>query len=99
MRPISQAASGAVAALLRAAPLSPGKVQFAWNAVVGGAMARATRVHLDGGTLLVDAATSEWTREVTRSTGVILKRLEALLGPGVVAGLQVRARGPQSPRS
>ena len=56
MRPLSSALPGALAELLRAAPLSPGKVDFAWRAAVGPALERVTAVRLEGTTLIVDAA-------------------------------------------
>jgi len=90
MQPITQAVPGALAELLRDAPLSPGKVAFAWSAAVGPATARATAVHLEGHILLVDAATLAWAREVSRSSGVILTRLQTLLGADVVTRLEVR---------
>ena len=80
MLPISHAVPGALAELLRGTPLSPGKVAFAWNAAVGPATARATAVRLEGTLLLVDATTIPWAREVSRSSGVILTRLQTLLG-------------------
>ena len=75
---------GAIVALLRDAPLSAGKVTFAWNAAVGPAVQRATSVHLENGVLLVDAASPQWAREVLRSTPIILRRLQPLLGEGTV---------------
>ena len=84
MRPIADALAGALADLLRGAPLSPGKVQCAWRAAVGPALQRATAVRLEGGVLLVDAATPHWGREVERSRAVILARLQTLLGTEAV---------------
>ena len=46
---------GALRSLLRETPLSPGKVRFAWTAVVGPALERVTAVRLEGDTLLVEA--------------------------------------------
>ena len=83
MLPISHAVPGALAELLRGTPLTPGKVAFAWNAAVGPATARATAVRLEGTLLLVDAITTAWAREVSRSSGVILTRLQTLLGADV----------------
>jgi hypothetical protein len=91
MKALSQAIPGALKLLLRDAPLSQGKVTFAWNAAVGPAMQRATAVHLERGTLLVDAATPQWGREVARSEDVILSRLHSLLGPGVVSRIEIRS--------
>jgi hypothetical protein len=90
MRPLSQAVPGAVASLLRDAPLSDGKVAFAWKVAVGPAMDRATAIKLEGTLLLVDVANEQWAREIRRSSGVILSRLGALLGRDTVTELKVR---------
>jgi predicted nucleic acid-binding Zn ribbon protein len=90
MRPIGQMVSGVIADLLRAAPLSPGKVEFAWKTAVGPALERATAVRLEGGVLLVDAASAQWAQEVKRSSRVILARLQTLLGDATVTGISVR---------
>lgn len=91
MIPIASAVPGAVAELLRSAPLSPGKVDFAWKAAVGPAIQRVTAVRLEAGVLLVDATSAPWGREVSRSSRIILSRLQALLGAGVVKEIVVRA--------
>ena len=90
MRPLTYAIPGALLQLLRPAPLSDGKVAFAWNAAVGAALGRATAVKLEDGVLVVEAATAEWTREVTRSSGVILTRLQSLLGTEAITRIHVR---------
>lgn len=95
MRPIAHAVPGALQELLRDAPLSDGKVRFAWTAAVGPALERATSVKLEGGTLVVEATSAQWAREIKRSTGVILARLERLLGDGTVSRIVVRT--PASP--
>jgi predicted nucleic acid-binding Zn ribbon protein len=78
-----------LAEVIRKAPLCPEKVEFAWRASVGSAMDRVTTVRLDGdGVLQVRALDAHWAREVKRSSRLILKRLEALLGPGVVRKLK-----------
>ncbi len=92
MQPLSSAVPGALAELLRAAPLSPGKVTFAWRAAVGPALERETAVRLEGSTLIVDAATRQWAKEVRRATSVILRRMDTLLGPDCVKSLEVRER-------
>ena len=76
--------------LLRGAPLSDGKVTFAWNAAVGPALERVTSVKLERGVLLVETASPQWSREIQRSSGVILTRLKSLLGDGTVKRLEVR---------
>ncbi len=96
MKPLSQAIPLAVAELLRDAPLSPGKVEFAWKTAIGPALARSTFVRLQGTELLVDAVSAQWAREVKRSSRVILSRLDHFLGPGVVTEITIR-RGTTSP--
>jgi hypothetical protein len=92
MKSISHAMPGALAELLRSAPLSPGKVECAWNAAVGRAFERVTSVRLEGTELLVDAVSPQWAREVTRAAHVILPRLQMLLGHATVARITVRTR-------
>jgi predicted nucleic acid-binding Zn ribbon protein len=90
MRRIAEAVPGAVAELLRQAPLSPGKVAFAWRAAVGSQLERVTSVRLNGHVLTVAAPTREWAREIHRSSPVIQRRLDALLGDGIVTSLDVK---------
>jgi predicted nucleic acid-binding Zn ribbon protein len=90
MRPLTHAVPGALMQLLAPAPLSDGKVAFAWNAAVGPAMARATAVKLCDGVLIVDTSSVQWAREIRRSSGVILSRLQALLGNDTVTSISVR---------
>jgi predicted nucleic acid-binding Zn ribbon protein len=90
MRPLQHAIPGALLTLLRDVPLSEGKVGFAWRAAVGPALHRATHVRLEGDVLLVDAASAQWRREVMRSSPVILRRLQELLGPATVSRIEVR---------
>lgn len=90
MKSITEAVPGAIAALLREAPLSPGKVEFAWRTAVGPALQRVSAVRLEDGTLLVDAQTRHWARELSRSVHVILPRMQMLLGKDVVAGMRIR---------
>jgi len=92
MNPIGSVVPGAIIALLRDTPLSAGKVTFAWSAAVGPALQRATSVRLEEGVLLVDATSPQWAREVTRSTFVILRRLQQLLGDQTVTQIIVRTR-------
>jgi predicted nucleic acid-binding Zn ribbon protein len=89
---LTSALPGALAELLKDAPLSPGKVSFAWRAAVGPALERETSVRLEAGTLIVDAASKQWAREVRRSSSIILNRLKTLLGDGAVKDISVRER-------
>ena len=79
----------ALAAVLRNAPLSPEKVAFAWRTAVGPTVDRASSVRLDGRILRVRTRNAAWQREIERSAGLIRARLEALLGEGIVSGLDV----------
>jgi hypothetical protein len=90
MRPLSHALPGALAALLRDVPNSPGKVEFAWKAAVGPAVERVTSVLLENKVLIVEAPHQIWDREIARSTPVILARLQMLLGRDAVTMIQVR---------
>jgi predicted nucleic acid-binding Zn ribbon protein len=90
MRPLTHALPGAISELLRAAPLSDGKVTFAWNAAVGPALERVTHVKLEHGILFVDTQSAQWAREIRRSSGVILPRLQSLLGKETVTSISVR---------
>ena len=90
MRSLTSAIPGALAQLLRDAPLSAGKVDFAWTAAVGPAFERATAVKLEGTVLVVEVTSAQWARELKRSTGIILKRLQMLLGEDAVASIHIR---------
>jgi predicted nucleic acid-binding Zn ribbon protein len=92
VRPLNSALPGALAELLRDAPLSPGKVSFAWLAAVGAAVGRETSVRLIERTLVVDAGSRLWAKEVRRSSPIILRRLQTLLGADTVTGISVRQR-------
>jgi hypothetical protein len=90
MRPLTHALPGALVELLRDAPLSPGKVRFAWRAAVGPNLERVTSVRLEGRILIVEAADRHWAREIVRSSGLILTRLKTLLGQDTIDRIQVR---------
>lgn len=80
----------ALAHIVRSAPLTPGKVDFAWRLAVGPSLQRVTAVKLEGGSLMVDAANRAWSDAVSRSSRVILTRLQSLLGPDAVTQIVVR---------
>lgn len=90
MRPIAHVVPAALMQLLRTAPLSDGKVDFAWRTAVGPALERATAVKLDSGVLVVETTSAQWAQEIRRSSHVILDRLQALLGQDTVARIEVR---------
>ena len=79
-----------LAEVIRKAPLCPEKVEFAWRSAVGPAVQRVTTVRLDeAGVLHVTAADAHWSREVKRSSKLILARLETMLGPDTVKRIRV----------
>jgi hypothetical protein len=90
MRPLTHALPGALAELLRDAPLSVGKVNFAWRAAVGAGVERVTSVRLEGRILVVEATSVQWAQEITRSSSLILTRLRTLLGSNTVTRIVVR---------
>jgi predicted nucleic acid-binding Zn ribbon protein len=90
MDPIAQIIPSAVLRLLQDTPISNGKAGFAWRAAVGPAVGRATHVKLEGRVLVVDTASAQWSREVMRSSPVILERLRELLGAQAVERIEVR---------
>jgi predicted nucleic acid-binding Zn ribbon protein len=90
MKPLTHAMPGALRLLLHNAPLSDGKVAFAWRAAVGEAFERATAVKLEHGVLVVETSSAEWAREIARSQTIILSRLQAMLGADAVTRILVR---------
>jgi len=90
MRPLAHGLPGALTELLKAAPLSDGKVTFAWGAAVGPALVRVTAVKLEHGVLIVEATSAQWSGEIMRSAPTILKRLRRLLGADVVDRIEAR---------
>ena len=89
MIPVHRFMPDALAAVLRKAPLTPEKIAFAWRTAVGPSVDRVTSVELEGSTLRIHAKDAQWRREIEHSAALIRARLNALLGPGVVRGLDV----------
>jgi len=87
---VSRFLPAALADLLRETPLSDGKVGFAWRAVVGPALGRATEVKLERGVLIVETTSLVWAREIRRSSSMILPRLQAFLGKDTITSIVVR---------
>jgi hypothetical protein len=86
----AQVIPSVLAEVIRKAPLSPEKVEFAWRHSVGPALHRVTTARLDDQRALhVTAADAHWAREVKRATPLILKRLETMLGAGTVTRIKV----------
>jgi hypothetical protein len=91
MLALKHAMPTAVAELMRGAPLSPGKVEFAWTVAVGSSVQRVTAIRLEDGVMVVETASAQWSAEVRRSAPVILARLQNFLGEANVKRLEVRA--------
>jgi hypothetical protein len=87
MDSLGSLADSVLPALLARAPLTPEKVDFAWRVAVGPAIQRATSVTLNGRTLVVSTE-AVWAREIERSVGEILRRLQRLLGAGAVGAVE-----------
>ena len=82
---------GALVELFRQGPLSQGKLEAAWRVAVGDAITRVSTVRLQpDGSVEVRAADQRWHRELKRSSGIILTKLNALLGPQAVCSLHVK---------
>ena len=75
--------------MLAKQPMSPGKLQFAWRAAVGPALARAATLDWRDGRIVVHMSSPEWTREIQRSKPMILERLRMLLGNEAAKRLDV----------
>ena len=91
MIPVQNVLPGALAAILRKAPLTTEKVAFAWRSAVGPAVDNAAAIQLRDGVLHVRARDAAWQREIERSAAVIRSRLDALLGADVVRYIEVTA--------
>jgi hypothetical protein len=83
-------ATSVLAEMLARQPMSPGKLQFAWRAAVGPALARAAALDWQDGRVIVQMSSADWTREIQRSKPMILERLQMLLGKDAVKRLEIR---------
>jgi hypothetical protein len=87
--PVYNVMPGALAAMLRRAPLTPEKVAFSWRTAVGAAVDKVTSVELRDGVLYVHARDAAWQREIERSAALIRSRLDGLLGDRIVGRIDV----------
>jgi hypothetical protein len=93
MDPLHSLLPSVLADLLKKGPISPAKLELAWQTAVGSTLARVTQVRLEAPSVLIVAVPDErWQRELKRSTKMILARLRALLGDSVVTRLEVAMR-------
>jgi predicted nucleic acid-binding Zn ribbon protein len=89
MQPVQTIVPGVLAEIIRRQPSSRGRTTFAWGAVVGSALARATSVEQSDTTLRVTARDARWARELERNRDVILARLQQLLGATTITGMDI----------
>jgi hypothetical protein len=91
MESLNSTATRALRTLLADQPASAAKVAFAWQLIAGPAIARASTVAWERGTLRVRPATAEWRREIVRAKPILLDRLRHMLGPEVIQSLVVES--------
>ena len=97
MHSVQNLAAGALSEVLRQGPLSTGKIQLAWRAAVGGALAKVTTVRFQEPDVVeVTAADQRWRKELERSKPIILDRLKALLGSSAVTRVVVVSNATES---
>jgi hypothetical protein len=79
-----------LADVIRKAPLTDEKVQFAWRLAVGPAIDNATTVRLAAsGTLYVKAEAPAWNDAIGKSLGMIRSRLAHYLGETTVKSIDL----------
>ena len=79
-----------LAEVIRKAPLTDEKVQFAWRLAVGPAVDKATTVRLaPNGTLYVKTTAPAWNDAIAKSFGLIRSRLAHFLGETAVARIDI----------
>jgi hypothetical protein len=86
---LDRTAVNAVRALIAAQPATEAKVAFAWAIAAGQTLAQAATVTWSDGRLRVEARTVEWRREILRAQPMLARRLEDILGPGVVRAIDI----------
>ena len=89
MEPLNTTESAALRRVLEAQPTTPAKIAFAWRMSVGAALDRATKTDWRDGVLRVRADGEAWKREVRVARGVLLRRMQDLLGPEVVSRIVI----------
>ena len=89
MESLNITATRALQTLLASQPPSAGKVAFTWQIVAGPAIARASTIAWDRGTLRVRPSTATWRREIVRAKPILFDRLRYMLGPDVIQALVV----------
>lgn len=91
MRPIQNISAEVLGEIIRRQPASRERTAFAWQLVVGAALARVTTVELEGSVLTVRADDERWTQEITRAREVVLQKMQHLLGKDAVTRIRTRS--------
>jgi hypothetical protein len=89
MRPIQTFAGGVLAQIVRRQPPSAARTTFAWELVVGSSLARVTSVEMESTTLRVRAVDPRWLKEIERARGLILPKLQQMLGEQAVTRISI----------
>ena len=89
MEPLNTTESAVLRRVLEAQPTTPAKIAFAWRMSVGPALGRATTIDWRDGIVRVRADGEAWKREVRIARGVLLRRMQDLLGPEVVVRIVI----------
>jgi len=99
MRAIQQFTPNVLAEVIRRQPASEARTTLAWQVAVGAAIARATSVQLADGVLTVTAKDPRWVADVEASRGVVLGRLQQLLGNDAIRTMRIVATDAPARRS
>lgn len=90
MEPLSTTENAALRRVLESQPTTPAKVAFAWRMAAGAGLDRATAIEWrPDGVLRIRAGADAWRREVRSARGVLLRRMQDLLGGDVVARIEI----------
>ena len=90
MEALSLTSTRVLRGMMAAQPTTAAKISFAWHIAAGVSLGRAATVECSpDGTLLVQAKSAAWGKEIHLARPTILERMTHLLGPGVVRKIKV----------
>ena len=90
MIPLQNFSNGVLVEIIRRQPASKERTAFAWQLVVGAALARVTTVELNGDVLEVRAKERRWMGEIERARPAVLAKMQQLLGADAVRIVKTR---------
>jgi predicted nucleic acid-binding Zn ribbon protein len=90
MIPLQNFSNGVLVEIIRRQPASKERTAFAWQLVVGAALARVTTVELNGDVLEVRAKDRRWMGEIERARPAVLAKMQQLLGADAVRIVKTR---------